>query len=965
MRKCPRCNAPISDQTNVCPNCNAQIRGGKYLRQNSKSRIRLPLIFGLVMILVCIAAFLIFELRFPDDKDLSGNSSLLIPDDLGLSEADLDYNNQRLYVGSQILVTTTVNTDFSKVEDLVDTAGGNIIGYIPFSGDYHIDFPDGRTYEELIDICAEWEKESYIDSVSLNYAYRNSTSSINYYDDPWSSTKDDIKNDGWSEFLPNGNNWWAEAICLPSVWEMNLWNKASTVKVGVIDTIFAEEHKDLDSVIVKTWQNNVDPSTSEVESPDHGTHVSGIIAAEIGNGTGIAGVASCASPELYGFAMFGKAQETYVIDVMHCKYAIALMLEEGIKVINISMGNSDDCVFAAQNGNVQALNDINEFDSSMSEFLKKAIAAGYDFLIVKAAGNTGGYCFRACPVTATNLYGYEQVNYGEEGSTSQRCSTNYDWFAGISNPSVRDRIIVVGAAQQAAPKSTNYVATYFSNYDCDVYAPGENILSTIYSKNETAFKRGTSQAAPIVTGIATLAWSVNPDLSAMQVKEIIEKSVPNITGDGSDNVSIVNAAVAVYFAQQWATTDHSSGEKSAVLGTIYEVTNTNGQEENILISDAKVTVYYNDNEVYKTISALDGGFNEFLPAGKYSLAVEAPGYIGHTTSFELLPNEATYLSIQLYPEQHSTDIFSALPETFSCITASSRTTWELTVRSDASFISEVKIPDWGDFSPEYSNGTTYLTETNGCFTNIEKVNDYSYQMTASNINASNQAGQNYILDDVKYVVEGNTNFDNGDQFYLYLPGTPRSSFPQGLIDSVNNNGIHTMDEITPNTYVFYHPIPESNGFDLVFIAEAGNILDETQKPENSADSSIDVASTFGYDKAWDMHDKSGSEHFVTSFAFNEDGTFSCAVGWYLSEWYAAFTGTYEVRGNEIILHYFLNGQEKTASYQVKWENKILRQSSEENLVIPHQIGSEYPFEENPWYSASDLASQVETFIRYS
>lgn len=75
-----------------------------------------------------------------------------------------------------------------------------------------------------------------------------------------------------------------------------------------------------------------------------------------------------------------------------------------------------------------------------------------------------------------------------------------------------------------------------------------------------------------------------------------------------------------------------------------------------------------------------------------------------------------------------------------------------------------------------------------------------------------------------------------------------------------------------------------------------------------------MESTFGFDKAWDIHDKSSTEHFVTSLAFNENNTFFCAVGWYLSEWYVAFTGTYEVSGDEIILHYMLDGQEKTTSY---------------------------------------------------
>lgn len=145
---------------------------------------------------------------------------------------------------------------------------------------------------------------------------------------------------------------------------------------------------------------------------------------------------------------------------------------------------------------------------------------------------------------------------------------------------------------------------------------------------------------------------------------------------------------------------------------------------------------------------------------------------------------------------------------------------------------------------------------------------------------------------------------------------------------------------------------------------AGNIY-LCQITTVNSESNLDMVSTFGFTKAWDIHDRSGTEHIVTSLAFQEEGTFCCAVGWYLSEWYIAFTGTYQPNGNEIVLHYTLDGQERIASYQVDWENKILRQTSEENLIIPHQVGSEYPFEENPWYTAADLANQVEVFIRYS
>lgn len=145
---------------------------------------------------------------------------------------------------------------------------------------------------------------------------------------------------------------------------------------------------------------------------------------------------------------------------------------------------------------------------------------------------------------------------------------------------------------------------------------------------------------------------------------------------------------------------------------------------------------------------------------------------------------------------------------------------------------------------------------------------------------------------------------------------------------------------------------------------AGNIY-VYSAPVDTSGNSINITSTFGFDKAWDIHDRSGTEHFVTSIAFSHDGTFCCAVGWYLSDWYVAFTGTYQVNGDEIILKYMLDDDEKMSSYQMKWEKQTLKQTSEENIVIAHQSGSEYPFEENPWYTADELRKQVETFMHYN
>ncbi|RFC53282.1 S8 family serine peptidase [Brumimicrobium aurantiacum] len=84
--------------------------------------------------------------------------------------------------------------------------------------------------------------------------------------------------------------------------------------------------------------------------------------------------------------------------------------------------------------------------------------------------------------------------------------------------------MVVGASR--AQDDTNLVAS-FSNYgreNVDVFAPGFNIATCVL-KNGYGMSSGTSDASPIVAGIAAVLKSYYSHLTASQLKEIIIRSV--------------------------------------------------------------------------------------------------------------------------------------------------------------------------------------------------------------------------------------------------------------------------------------------------------------------------------------------------------------------------------------------------------------------------------------------------------
>lgn len=92
-----------------------------------------------------------------------------------------------------------------------------------------------------------------------------------------------------------------------------------------------------------------------------------------------------------------------------------------------------------------------------------------------------------------------------------------------------NNVITVGAITK---KTDSGLPGAFSNYgyrEVDIFAPGENIYSTIpQNKYEMLF--GTSIAAPMVTGVAALLLEYYPQLTALEVRNIILKSATSLKG---------------------------------------------------------------------------------------------------------------------------------------------------------------------------------------------------------------------------------------------------------------------------------------------------------------------------------------------------------------------------------------------------------------------------------------------------
>lgn len=249
---------------------------------------------------------------------------------------------------------------------------------------------------------------------------------------------------------------------------------------------------------------------NNVEGPDpmHGTHVAGIVGANRANQLGINGIADHVRIMSLRAVPNGDERDKDIANAI--RYAV----DNGARIINMSFGKS-----------------ISPEKKVVDEAVAYAEQKGV--LLVHGSGN-------------------EKQDNDKEGNYPNRMYAN--------GKAARNWLEV---SATSAGTGKEFVAE-FSNYGkktVDVFAPGVDIYSTV-PNNGYEEKSGTSMAAPVVTGIAALVWSYFPDLTAVQLADIIKASTRKFDGlsvnkpgggettfdELSNTGGLVNASTAVALA---------------------------------------------------------------------------------------------------------------------------------------------------------------------------------------------------------------------------------------------------------------------------------------------------------------------------------------------------------------------------------------------------------------------------------
>ncbi|MFP7300575.1 S8 family peptidase [Neobacillus niacini] len=276
---------------------------------------------------------------------------------------------------------------------------------------------------------------------------------------------------GLCRIIPNDPNFNVQ-YGLPKIMAPEAWciseRSRTDVDIAILDSGVDSTHPDL--------AGKVTVSMNFTDSPDpdlfgHGTHVAGIAGADTNNGLFGAGI-SFNSCDLWNLKVLGDDGTGLFSWIAN---GILFAANNGADIINMSFGSTTD-----------------------SNLVSDAVTFAFNqgLVLVASAGN--------------------------DNSSDPNFPAAYPVVISVAATDVND--------QKAS----------FSNFGdgVDVAAPGDNIFSTLptFPNSQGALNfgslSGTSQASPLVGGLAGLIKATFPSLTNVQIRQAIESTTDDVPGSG-------------------------------------------------------------------------------------------------------------------------------------------------------------------------------------------------------------------------------------------------------------------------------------------------------------------------------------------------------------------------------------------------------------------------------------------------
>ena len=335
-------------------------------------------------------------------------------------------------------------------------------------------------------------------------------------------------------FFPQ--QWNMTQVAAPAAWTRST---GAGVIIGVVDTGVDLTHQDLAGKVVATTDCVGSGGTESActgsgqDDNGHGTHVSGIAAADTNNGLGVAGMAP--SAKLVVAKALDSSGSGNFNDV---NAGIEWVVDHGARVVNLSLGSD-----------LPGLGDL--VGGSLTSGVDYAWSHGA--VTVIAAGNQ-------------NFFGLGSSNYGNANAVIVGATGPHKEVAPYSSPLGNAKWALVAPGGDGTDAKGNPVCTGTAQASC--------IVSTYWSSanatSEYAYDQGTSMATPMVSGALALllATGMTPTQAVDRLLASADKSV----SCGSDCAGLLDAGAAVGASTSGgvapgATTTSSPGRRTTAGNT--------------------------------------------------------------------------------------------------------------------------------------------------------------------------------------------------------------------------------------------------------------------------------------------------------------------------------------------------------------------------------------------------------------
>jgi len=350
----------------------------------------------------------------------------------------------------------------------------NILGY------YDIEVPNNISYEDYM---------KYLKSLQLFSVIEYNA--IGKYNEEIKSNDSSID-----------KQWYLSRINIFNAWKFSFGDE--NIKIGVLDSGLDWAHKDIglgrdsyQNVYLNPnedlWKDNNNPSTGDYIDNDRNGFIDDLkgwnfitqsndVRTTNSHGTQVSGIISAKTNNAEGIAGIVGGNK-----------------KKGVQVIPVCVG-----IFAPES-------------SILDDAIIYAVNSGVRIIQLSLS------------VLKTDAI-EKAIDYAKQKNVLIICASGNDSSNNLSYPSSNEYVIAVGGIDR------NNRRAPFSNYgnNLSVVAPGIDIFSTGLN-NTYLSSDGTSFAAPQVSGVVALILSVNPDLTAKQVADIIEQTAQKVGGYNYQN----------------------------------------------------------------------------------------------------------------------------------------------------------------------------------------------------------------------------------------------------------------------------------------------------------------------------------------------------------------------------------------------------------------------------------------------